>query len=182
LDILGHRALSVASVLIAGAGFWVTARRATAEKPPVRCPAGMITTAPEGHCIDRAPVTVGQYMACSASGRCKRPALTNWWPGISEAEREAFDPLCNGRDPVTRSTRPVNCLDWESASLFCGVQGKRLPTVAEWPVGVDDATGPVREWVADSVGPSAGTPIFRDRDVPELRSYRVAFRCATGAR
>ena len=66
--------------------------------------------------LAKTEVTVGQYRACVAAGRCAAPdtgSFCNW----GKAGRE---------------DHPVNCVDWAQASAFSGWVGGRLPTEAEW--------------------------------------------------
>ena len=68
--------------------------------------------------LDVTEVTVDAYAACVRAGACSSDglvcdALSNW--GVSG-----------------RGTHPMNCVDWNQATAYCGAQGKRLPTEQEW--------------------------------------------------
>ncbi len=161
---------SVASVAVPAASV------AVAVAAPVPCPAGMIaipggsffmgsddglTFEKPAHqvtltpfCIDEFEVTVDKYKACSDSGRCKRAGSTNEWASITDKERKAFDPICNIRDPATRGTHPINCVDWDMADKFCHEQGGRLPTEGEWEFAARGPDGRKYPWGDDD--PAAG--------------------------
>jgi formylglycine-generating enzyme required for sulfatase activity len=122
------------------------------EGLPMEKPAHQVSLDP--YCIDEFEVSVEQYKACSDSGRCKRASNSNEWEKITDKERKAFDPLCNIRDPVGKSTHPINCVDWEMADKFCHEQGKRLPTEAEWEFAARGPDGRKYPWGDDD--PAAG--------------------------
>jgi len=75
-----------------------------------------IFSRPAGIEFTRSEVTVSQYRACVKAGKCGAPISRgdcNW----GQAGREAH---------------PVNCVDWNQATMFCGWAGGRLPTEEEW--------------------------------------------------
>ena len=97
-------------------------------------------------CIDATEVTTAAYKTCSDRGDCRRASQSNEWPGMTEAERAAYDPLCNGRAPEDRAQHPVNCVTWEMADVFCRAVGKRLPTEAEWEHAARGSDGRRYPW------------------------------------
>ena len=111
---------------------------------PMERPAHNVTLSP--YCIDTFEVTTGSFRACSDNGACKRAGLSNDWEGITEQERKTYDPLCNSRDPISRKDHPVNCVDWEMATIFCKAQGKRLPSEAEWEFAARGPDGRKYPW------------------------------------
>lgn len=69
--------------------------------------------------IDKNEVTVAEYEACIAAGKCTRP---------KDHQRNKY---CNvGADG--RDNHPANCVDWQEALDYCDWQGGRLPYEAEW--------------------------------------------------
>jgi formylglycine-generating enzyme required for sulfatase activity/serine/threonine protein kinase len=147
---------------------------ASAAAKPAGCPAGMLAIpggsffmgSDEGlkfekpahqvklapFCIDEFEVSVEKYKACSDAGRCKRAGITNDWASIKEKERQAFDPLCNIRDPQAKAKHPINCVDWEMADKFCHEQGGRLPTESEWEFAARGPDGRKYPWGDDDPG------------------------------
>jgi eukaryotic-like serine/threonine-protein kinase len=106
-------------------------------------PAHQVTL--HAYCIDELEVTTESYKKCSDQGECKR-ARDNEWEGITEKERKAFDPLCNGRDPEGKAKHPINCVDWDMATKYCAWQKKRLPTEAEWEFSARGPDGRKYPW------------------------------------
>jgi formylglycine-generating enzyme required for sulfatase activity len=75
--------------------------------------------------LDKTEVTVADYGACVAAGRCTEPEAYR-------DERGDFHACCNWRHPEQRSRHPVNCVDFLQAAAYCAWLGKRLPTEEEW--------------------------------------------------
>lgn len=100
-------------------------------------------------CVDRTEVTVAAYKACSDRGECRRASRENDFPGITKQQHEVYDPLCNIRDPEARAQHPINCVDWELATEYCGAVGKRLPTEAEWEYATRGSDGRRYTWGDD---------------------------------
>jgi len=108
-------------------------------------PAHHVTLVP--YCIDLYEVTTARYASCSDTGKCKRAAKTNEWPGITPREQEVFDPLCSVRDPTSQADHPIVCVDWEMAKTFCeSLPGGRLPTEAEWEFSARGPDGRKYPW------------------------------------
>jgi formylglycine-generating enzyme required for sulfatase activity len=107
-------------------------------------PPHLVTLSP--FCLDRHEVTVGQFMQCVKIGDCKPPPVEVQWPGVSPREKKIYSPACNGRDLFGKDLHPINCVDWESANLYCQWAGKRLPTEAEWEFAARGAEGRRYPW------------------------------------
>jgi len=82
-------------------------------------------------CLDKTEVTTRAYMECVKKGECERPLESVSWPGLSDAQKNRYSPLCNGgRDD--KGAHPINCVAWAMADNYCKKHGGRLPTEAEW--------------------------------------------------
>ncbi len=114
------------------------------EDTPAERPAHPVTLSP--YCMDLTEVTTAAFKRCSDRGDCKRASPTNDWGSISAHERRQLDGFCNVRDAVARGEHPINCVDWEMATLFCAARGARLPTEAEWELAARGLDGRTYPW------------------------------------
>lgn len=69
--------------------------------------------------LDSHEVSVDEYVACIAAGKCQRP---------KDHQRNQY---CN-LGAEGRGDHPANCVDWQQALDYCQWQGGRLPYEAEW--------------------------------------------------
>jgi formylglycine-generating enzyme required for sulfatase activity len=76
--------------------------------------------------IDRNEVTFAEFQACVAAGACEKAG-----PRYID-----FD----------RPRQPINGISWFDARNFCQVQGKRLPTEAEWEKAARGTDGRLYPW------------------------------------
>jgi len=75
--------------------------------------------------LDKTEVTVQAYAECVRAGACSEPdAYRN--------ENGNYRIFCNWKHPENRLSHPINCVDFQQASGFCGWAKKRLPTEEEW--------------------------------------------------
>ena len=99
--------------------------------------------------MDTHEVTYGDYKACEQAGRCRK----------SGPNYQDFD---NPR-------QPINGVSWYDAKKFCAVQGKHLPTEAEWEKAARGTQGWLYPWgnepatceravIKDERGRSCGKP------------------------
>jgi len=105
------------------------------------------------YCMDIFEVTTAKYVACSDAGWCKRASTENAGEGVKPSEQQAYDSLCNERDPIGRGKHPINCVTWEMADIFCRSMHTRLPTEAEWEFAARGSDGRPYPW--GSAPPSA---------------------------
>jgi formylglycine-generating enzyme required for sulfatase activity len=104
-------------------------------------------------CIDVHEVTTARYEACSKAGDCKRAFKDSAWPQGSmkrpdwDKARAAYSPLCNAE--TDRAEHPINCVTWTQADEYCKVQGKRLPSEAEFEFAARGSDGRVYPWGDD---------------------------------
>jgi formylglycine-generating enzyme required for sulfatase activity len=157
----------------------------------------------DAYCIDRTEVTVAAYAECVTSGACSGGWNSNEWADISKSDRATFDSLCNGRVPASRGQHPANCVSWMQAHDFCGAEGARLPTEAEWELAARGTDGRRYPWgdaePTESVAPTGPVtgeervlrggawngadsawvrPTYRFNASPEMKSHGIGFRCA----
>jgi serine/threonine protein kinase len=153
-------------------------------------------------CIDKGPVSMSAYAACSAHGDCPPAPTTNSWDGITAEDHEVLDAFCAARD-LDADARPVNCISWDMAKTYCAMHGGRLPTEAESEAASRSTASSIAEWVSDwrgpllkhvetdPVGPAAGEERVvrgahalgarptRFGATPVTRSHAIGFRCVT---
>jgi sulfatase modifying factor 1 len=70
--------------------------------------------------LDLNEVTVARYRGCVDAGICTAPAT------------DAGQGCTYTTDAADHENRPVTCVSWYDAGDFCGWDGRRLPTEAEW--------------------------------------------------
>jgi formylglycine-generating enzyme required for sulfatase activity len=88
--------------------------------------------------IDRLEVTAGAYESCVKSGACA--ALDK-----GDAFAPAHTVICTYGKPGFEN-HPINCVDFNEASKYCGWVGKRLPSEPEWELAARGTTGRAFPW------------------------------------
>jgi formylglycine-generating enzyme required for sulfatase activity len=84
-----------------------------------------------GYCIDKTEVTVADFLACVQAGGCRLPSATVEWKGYAPEDKMKWSQFCTwGKIGLGR--HPINCVDWNQATVYCQWTGGRLPTEAEW--------------------------------------------------
>jgi len=78
-----------------------------------------IKSVPAGVEFTKSEITVSQYRACVEKDKCTTP------------QPKSDDKDCNW-GYSDRDSHPVNCVDWNQATAYCGWAGGRLPTEDEW--------------------------------------------------
>lgn len=99
----------------------------------------------DAYCIDQKEVTTASYRSCVAKGRCAKPAADVAWPGITAAQKKAYDGLCTFAGKA-RGNQPINCVSWAQASAYCEAQNGRLPTEAEWEYAARGKSAGLYPW------------------------------------
>lgn len=114
-------------------------------------PEGGVAVRVPAFMMDRNEVTVAEFRACVASGKCTMP-LTN-----------SRNQYCNYDHPE-RDRHPVNCVDWSQAVAYCSEAGGRLPSEPEWERAARAGTTSRYPWgqqvscaeaIVDEVSPAA---------------------------
>ena len=100
----------MAWVRIPGGSFQMGSTRGTPDERPVH------TVKLATFRLSKTEVTVAQYRACVAAGRCSSPGT---------------GPLCNWAHGG-REAHPINCVSWKQARTFCAWSGGRLPSESQW--------------------------------------------------
>jgi formylglycine-generating enzyme required for sulfatase activity len=78
-------------------------------------------------CLDRTEVTVNDYTRCTT---CDKSTLLRWQSSTAR-QREVWQRFCTF-EQAGHGLHPMNCVDYDSAAMFCASTHKRLPRQEEW--------------------------------------------------
>lgn len=101
-----------------------------------------------GYCLDITEVTVAAYQKCSVAGKCRRAATEVSWEEMTRPQARIYSTACN-EGSSGREDHPINCVSWSQARDYCAVNGKRLPTEAEWEYAARSSDGRLYPWGDD---------------------------------
>lgn len=93
--------------------------------------------------LGKTTVTVASYSKCVSAGACTEPST-----GIG---------YCNW-SLRGKENHPVNCIDWNQATAFCGWIGGRLPTAEEWEYAAKGGESRIYPWGDEA--PDANRALF----------------------
>ncbi|AKU90074.1 formylglycine-generating enzyme family protein [Vulgatibacter incomptus] len=98
------------------------------EKPPQLMEVGAFS-------MGKTQVTVVAFSRCVESGVCK-------------GQDVGTSPMCNWKasGSTGREKHPVNCVDFNTATAFCGWIGGRLPTATEWEYAAKSGEDVIYPW------------------------------------
>jgi formylglycine-generating enzyme required for sulfatase activity len=84
-------------------------------------------------CMDETEVTTAAYQACVETKQCEPPGWTDPWANWKK-----------------KPDHPINLVSWVKAKRYCEVQGKTLPTEAQWEWAATGGDGRSFPWGNDA--------------------------------
>jgi formylglycine-generating enzyme required for sulfatase activity len=125
--------LSWAMVLIPGGIFEMGSVNGEKDEKPVH------RVYVDSFFLGETEVTIGEYLQCVQSGRCRMPF---WW------NRRYFPKKADDLPGKEWLNLPVTGVSWNDAQDYCAWKGEgyRLPTEAEWEYGARGGTSTEHYW------------------------------------
>ena len=122
---------------------------------PIKCPEGTVLVRGDGRdvqdlCVDKTEVTVDEYgQRCAPGSKCDhRQNLLSNSPGQHDVDLAR----CNWK--AGRGSHPMNCITFQQAEAYCGINNRRLLTLAEFKWVAGGARSRLYPWGTEKDAPT----------------------------